>query len=66
MAERQYLGQGTNTSWEKFWYVLVGLAVPASGGLVGPVDLGDRDAFMVQIAGEGGSVGAGALHPGPL
>ncbi|MEV5177045.1 hypothetical protein AB0L10_39625 [Streptomyces flaveolus] len=22
MAERQYLGQGTNTSWEKFWYVL--------------------------------------------
>lgn len=22
MAERQILGQGTNTSWEKFWYVL--------------------------------------------
>jgi hypothetical protein len=22
MAERQYLGHGTNTSWEKFWYVL--------------------------------------------
>ncbi|MGW3914424.1 hypothetical protein ACWEBX_23285 [Streptomyces sp. NPDC005070] len=22
MAERQYLGQGTNTSAEKFWYVL--------------------------------------------
>ncbi|MGW5235197.1 hypothetical protein ACWEQU_23575 [Streptomyces nodosus] len=22
MAERQYLGQGTSTSWEKFWYVL--------------------------------------------
>jgi hypothetical protein len=22
MAERQYLGQGTNTGWEKFWYVL--------------------------------------------
>lgn len=22
MAERQYLGQGTTTSWESFWYVL--------------------------------------------
>lgn len=22
MAERQYLGRGTNTSWEGFWYVL--------------------------------------------
>jgi hypothetical protein len=22
MAERQFLGQGTTTSWEKFWYVL--------------------------------------------
>ncbi|WP_335978766.1 hypothetical protein [Streptomyces sp. CA2R106] len=22
MAERQYLGRGVNTSWEKFWYVL--------------------------------------------
>lgn len=37
-----------------------------SGGLVGLVDLGDRDAFMVQTAGKGGSVGAGALHTGPL
>ncbi|MEU3794580.1 hypothetical protein [Streptomyces fructofermentans] len=22
MAERQHLGQGTTTSWEKFWYIL--------------------------------------------
>ncbi|MET7451644.1 hypothetical protein ABZT03_07065 [Streptomyces sp. NPDC005574] len=22
MSERQYLGQGNTTSWEKFWYIL--------------------------------------------
>jgi hypothetical protein len=22
MAERQFLGRGENTSWEKFWYIL--------------------------------------------
>ncbi|RPF39256.1 hypothetical protein EDD92_9489 [Streptomyces sp. TLI_185] len=33
---------------------------------VGLVDLGDRDAFTVQMAGERSSVGAGAFHPGPL
>jgi hypothetical protein len=43
----------------------VGLAVAAPGGLVGLVDLGHLDALGVQVAGQRGAVGAGALNPGP-
>ncbi len=42
----------------------VGLAVASAGGLVRLVDLRDLDPLGVQVAGQGRSVGAGALDAG--
>ena len=44
----------------------VALASPAAPLTVGPVDLDHPHAFAVQVAGETGPVGAGALDPGQL
>jgi hypothetical protein len=41
----------------------VGLALPAAGLAIRPVDLDHRDGLGGQVAGQTGAVGAGALHP---
>jgi len=41
----------------------IGLALPAAGLAVGPVDLDHRHALGVQVAGQAGPVGASALDP---
>ena len=42
----------------------IGLALAASPGPVGTVDLGHLDPGILQGAGQSGAVGAGALDPG--